>query len=126
MALPEITDRATWLAARRALLEDEKELTRRRDRLNTARRELPMVEVTEPYRLQGTSGEAGLLDLFDGRAQLIVYHFMFDPSWDEGCPSCTAAPATAATVDGRLPPFVSQRTTTSAPPRMAARSVSSA
>jgi predicted dithiol-disulfide oxidoreductase (DUF899 family) len=90
MGLPRIGTRDEWLAARTALLADEKELTRRRDALNAQRRELPMVEITEDYRFQGPDGEVRLLDLFDGRPQLIVYHFMFDPSWEDGCPSCTA------------------------------------
>jgi len=90
MSLPRIADRGEWLAARTALLGREKELTRLRDELNTARRELPMVEVETPYTFEGPTGPATLLDLFEGRSQLIVYHFMFDPDWDAGCPSCTA------------------------------------
>jgi predicted dithiol-disulfide oxidoreductase (DUF899 family) len=90
MALPKIVSNEEWTAARRALLEKEKEFTRQRDRLNTERRELPMVEVTTPYEFEGPDGTASLLDLFEGRRQLIVYHFMFHPEWDEGCPSCTA------------------------------------
>ncbi len=90
MSLPQITSRDEWLAARTALLEQEKELTRRRDALSAARRELPMVEITRDYVFTGPQGEVGLADLFEGRRQLILYHFMFDPSWDEGCPSCTA------------------------------------
>lgn len=90
MSLPRIVDRPTWLAARTQLLAEEKELTRRRDALNTARRELPMVEIDTPYVFHGPAGDVGLADLFDGRRQLIVYHFMFDPSWEDGCPSCTA------------------------------------
>lgn len=90
MALPEMVDRTAWLAARRELLTEEKALTRRRDALSVARRELPMVEVTADYRLEGSDGPAGLADLFAGRHQLIVYHFMFDPEWEDGCSSCTA------------------------------------
>jgi predicted dithiol-disulfide oxidoreductase (DUF899 family) len=90
MTLPKIGTREEWLVARKALLAEEKELTRRRDALNAARRELPMVEVEEDYRFHGPDGEARLIDLFDGRRQLIIYHFMFDPSWEDGCPSCTA------------------------------------
>jgi predicted dithiol-disulfide oxidoreductase (DUF899 family) len=71
-------------------MEEEKALTKQRDALNTRRRELPMVEVTEFYKFVGPSGTASLLDLFEGRDQLIVYNFMFHPDWDEGCPSCTA------------------------------------
>lgn len=91
MSLPETTTRAEWLAARKELLAEEKALTRRRDELCRRRRELPMVDVTDAdYRFQGPTGEVGLLDLFKGRHQLIVGHFMFDPGWDEGCPSCSA------------------------------------
>ncbi len=90
MSLPEIVSPEEWTAARRRLLEKEKEFTRERDRLNTARRELPMVEVTKPYEFDGPNGTVSLLDLFEGRPQLIVYQFMFHPEWDEGCPSCTA------------------------------------
>ncbi|MGW0174527.1 DUF899 domain-containing protein [Rhodococcus sp. NPDC003322] len=90
MSLPRIGTRDEWLAARTELLTREKELTRQRDALNTARRNLPMVAVEKDYVLHGPTGPVRLLDLFDGLRQLIVYHFMFDPSWDEGCPSCTA------------------------------------
>jgi predicted dithiol-disulfide oxidoreductase (DUF899 family) len=90
MSLPEIVSRDEWLAARTALLDREKELTRARDTLNAERRRLPMVEITKDYRFTGPGGEAGLADLFEGRRQLIVYHFMFAPDWEEGCPSCTA------------------------------------
>lgn len=93
MTLPEITTPDQWLAARTELLAREKELTRLRDDLNADRRRLPMVEIDKDYRFDGPDGEAGLLDLFEGRAQLIVYHFMFHPEWDEGCPSCTAGTA---------------------------------
>jgi len=90
MSLPEIVTREQWLAARRRLLAKEKELTHARDALSADRRRLPMVEVEKDYRFDGPDGEVGLLDLFGGRRQLIVAHFMFDPSWEDGCPSCTA------------------------------------
>jgi predicted dithiol-disulfide oxidoreductase (DUF899 family) len=90
MTLPRIATRDEWLAARKALLAKEKELTRQRDALNTERRQLPMVEVTKDYVFDGPDGPARLPDLFEGRPQLIVYHFMFDPAWEDGCPSCTA------------------------------------
>lgn len=90
MTLPPIATHDEWLAARTDLLAKEKELTRARDALSAERRRLPMERVEEDYRLTGPEGEVGLLDLFDGRDQLIVYHFMFDPSWDDGCPSCSA------------------------------------
>jgi predicted dithiol-disulfide oxidoreductase (DUF899 family) len=90
MTLPRISAREEWLEARIALLEDEKDMTRRRDALGTARRNLPMVEVVENYTFDGPSGRVSLADVFEGRTQLIVYHFMFAPEWDEGCSSCTA------------------------------------
>jgi predicted dithiol-disulfide oxidoreductase (DUF899 family) len=90
MTLPEIATRDEWLAARKELLAKEKELTRQRDALNTERRNLPMVEVTKDYVFEGPAGPAQLADLFDGRHQLIIYHFMFDPEREDGCPSCTA------------------------------------
>jgi predicted dithiol-disulfide oxidoreductase (DUF899 family) len=90
MSLPKIVSRDEWTAARTELLEQEKELTRRRDALSTARRELPMVEIANDYRFRGPDGVVGLVDMFEGRPQLIVYHFMFAPDWDDGCPSCTA------------------------------------
>ncbi len=89
MNLPPIASQDEWLVARRALLAREKDLTRARDALNETRRELPMVEITKPYAFEGSSGTASLLDLFEGRRQLIVQHFMFDPTWQEGCPSCS-------------------------------------
>ena len=90
MSLPKVVTEAEWLAARKQLLAEEKAMTRARDALNTKRRELPMVEVEKDYVFEGPNGKAGLLDLFEGRRQLMVQHFMFDPSWDDGCPSCTA------------------------------------
>ena len=90
MTLPKIATRAEWLRTRKELLAKEKELTRQRDSLNTARRELPMVEVEKDYVFDGPDGPVRLIDMFEGRRQLIIYHFMFDPDWDDGCPSCTA------------------------------------
>ena len=90
MSLPKIATRDEWLAARKELLAKEKDLTRRRDALNVERRNLPMVEIDKDYRLEGPDGTVGLVDLFGGRPQLIVYHFMFHPEWEDGCPSCTA------------------------------------
>ncbi len=87
-----VETRADWLAERLALLAQEKELTRQRDRLAAARRELPWVAVTHPYRFSSVDGGATgvtLADLFEGRGQLLVYHFMFGPGWEEGCPSCS-------------------------------------
>jgi predicted dithiol-disulfide oxidoreductase (DUF899 family) len=90
MSLPKIATRQEWLTARTDLLAREKELTRQRDALNAERRELPMVEIEKDYVFDGPDGPARLADLFEGRSQLIVYHFMFDPEWEDGCSSCTA------------------------------------
>ena len=89
MNLPDVVSRDEWLVARKALLAEEKEFTKRRDALNTRRRELPMVLVDKPYVFTGPEGSVGLADLFEGRLQLVVYHFMFQPEWDAGCPNCT-------------------------------------
>ncbi|HET7269869.1 MAG TPA: DUF899 domain-containing protein [Rubrobacter sp.] len=90
MSLPKVVSREEWITARKELLDREKELTRQRDKLNADRRRLPMVRIEKEYVFEGPDGKARLLHLFEGRRQLIVGHFMFDPSWDEGCPSCTA------------------------------------
>ncbi|HEY2702378.1 MAG TPA: DUF899 domain-containing protein [Candidatus Dormibacteraeota bacterium] len=90
MTLPEVVTRDEWLVARRELLAREKELTRARDALNADRRRLPMVRIDKDYVFDGPEGQASLLDLFDGRRQLIVRHFMFSPSWEDGCQSCSA------------------------------------
>jgi len=82
--------RAQWLAARLELLEAEKEHTRRSDELARRRRELPWVPVEKDYRFDTAAGPATLRDLFGGRSQLLVYHFMFGPGWSGGCPSCSA------------------------------------
>jgi predicted dithiol-disulfide oxidoreductase (DUF899 family) len=90
MSLPRTVLPDEWLVARKELLAEEKAMTRARDALNRKRRELPMVKIEKDYVFEGPDGKASLLDLFDGRRQLIVGHFMFDPSWDDGCPSCSA------------------------------------
>jgi predicted dithiol-disulfide oxidoreductase (DUF899 family) len=89
-SLPKVVSRDRWLAARKELLAREKELTRQRDALNAERRRLPMVRIVKNYVFEGPEGKAGLLDLFEGRRQLIVGHFMFSPEWEEGCSSCSA------------------------------------
>ena len=89
--LPEVVSREEWLAARKELLAKEKELTRARDRLNADRRRLPMVRIDKPYTFEGPDGTVSLLDLFEGRPQLVMHHFMFGPDWDEGCSSCSSA-----------------------------------
>jgi predicted dithiol-disulfide oxidoreductase (DUF899 family) len=90
MSLPQVVSRDEWLKARKELLAKEKEMTSQRDALNAERRSLPMVEIEKDYVFEGPDGEARLLDLFEGRRQLIVGHFMFNPSWEDGCPSCSA------------------------------------
>jgi predicted dithiol-disulfide oxidoreductase (DUF899 family) len=90
MSLPQIVSREEWLSARKELLAKEKAATRARDALNAERRGLPMVEVEKEYVFEGPEGNVGLIDLFDGRRQLILGHFMFNPSWVDGCPSCSA------------------------------------
>ena len=91
MDFPKIVSRDEWLAARKELLAKEKGETKRRDALRAERRKMPMVEVDKEYTFDGPDGEVKLLDLFEGRRQLIVQHFMFDPEWEDGCPSCTYA-----------------------------------
>lgn len=88
---PEVVSPDVWLAARKQLLQQEKELTRLRDRVNADRRRLPMVRIDKPYAFEGPNGTASLLDLFEGREQLVMHHFMFGPDWDEMCPSCASA-----------------------------------
>lgn len=90
MSLPEIVPRAEWLAAREELLAKEKAVTRARDALNAERRRLPMVLIDRAYVFEGGDGKATLLDLFQGRRQLVVFHFMFAPEWDAGCRGCSA------------------------------------
>ncbi|MEV0221238.1 DUF899 domain-containing protein [Streptomyces sp. NPDC050704] len=90
MTLPQIVSREEWRAAREELLVREKAATRARDALNAERRRLPMVEIGKEYVFEGGDGKATLLDLFAGRDQLVVYHFMFAPEWDAGCRSCSA------------------------------------
>jgi predicted dithiol-disulfide oxidoreductase (DUF899 family) len=89
MKLPHVVSRDEWLVARKAFLAREKEFTRERDKVNAERRRLPMVKIDKEYTFEGPNGTVRLLDLFEGRRQLIVYHFMFDPSWDQGCPMCS-------------------------------------
>ena len=89
VAHPKIVSRGEWLGARKELLAEEKELTRRSDAVNARRRRLPMVRIDKRYAFDGPGGERALLDLFEDRRQLIVYHFMFDPEWEKGCPGCT-------------------------------------
>lgn len=92
--------RREWLAARLELLQAEKELTRRSDEVARKRQALPWVRVDKAYRFDTAKGEASLADLFEGRSQLLVYHFMFGPDWKAGCPSCSAI---ADAFDGLIP-----------------------
>jgi len=84
-----VVSREQWLAARIALLEEEKAFTQQRDALSRQRRALPWVRVDERYVFDGPNGTETLAELFQGRSQLLVYHFMFDPEWDEGCKHCS-------------------------------------
>lgn len=97
---PNITSRADWLLARRALLEKEKNLVRQHDALAAERRKLPWVRLEKDYVFEGPDGRETLAELFRGRSQLIVYHFMFGRDWEEGCPSCSFG---MDHVDGMLP-----------------------
>jgi predicted dithiol-disulfide oxidoreductase (DUF899 family) len=90
VGLPEVVSRKEWVDARTAFLVREKELMRARDALNADRRRLPMVRIDKEYVFGGPAGAASLLDLFEGRRQLIVQHFMFAPEWEAGCPNCSA------------------------------------
>ena len=89
MAQHRVVAHDEWVAARKALLEKEKAFTRERDELNRRRRELPWERVEKAYVFDGPDGEETLAGLFAGRSQLVVYHFMFGPDWDEGCKSCS-------------------------------------
>lgn len=89
MKLPPVVSREEWLLARKELLEKEKEVTRARDEIAAERRRLPMVEVDKPYTFETPQGTCTLLDLFEGRRQLIVRHMMFAPGDTRGCPGCS-------------------------------------
>ena len=95
-----IVSQAEWLSARKAHLENEKRFTRARDELSRQRRELPWVKVDKPYVFDGPDGTQTLPELFEGRSQLVLYHFMLGPNWAEGCPSCSYV---ADHFDGMLP-----------------------
>ena len=84
-----IVSQSEWMESRKDLLTKEKEFTILRDQLNQKRRDLPWVQVDKDYVFDGPTGKQTLSELFDGRSQLIVYHFMYDPSWNAGCPSCS-------------------------------------
>jgi predicted dithiol-disulfide oxidoreductase (DUF899 family) len=95
-----VASRDEWLKARKALLAKEKELTHQRDALTRERMALPWVKVEKQYVFDTPAGKRSLADLFDGRTQLLVYHFMFGPAWEEGCPNCSYL---MDHVDGALP-----------------------
>src|SRR5882724_8354358 len=95
-----VVSKNEWLAARLELLKAEKELTRRSDELARRRQELPWVRIVKDYRFETDAGKASLADLFKGRSQLVVYHFMFGPGYTAGCPACSA---TADSFNGVLP-----------------------
>lgn len=103
----EAASREDWRDARLRLLEEEKALTRARDRLAEARRALPALRITKDYRFTGPEGELTLPDLFTGRSQLVVYHFMFGPDWEAGCPICSFW---ADTLDGLVPHLAARDT----------------
>lgn len=89
ITLPPVVSREEWLRARKALLAKEKEQTRARDALNVERRRLPMVKIDKEYLFEGPHGPARLIDLFEGRRLLLVYHFMLEPDAEVGCPGCS-------------------------------------
>lgn len=85
----EVVSREEWIEARKELLAKEKEFTKLRDQLSAERRALPWVKIDKEYVFDGPDGEETLSDLFGGRSQLMIYHFMYGPDWEEGCPSCS-------------------------------------
>ena len=89
MTLPQVVSRDEWLAARLKLLAQEKDAMRAQDAVTARRAELPMVRIDKDYVFEGPAGTASLVDLFEGRHQLLLCHFMFNPEWEEGCPSCS-------------------------------------
>lgn len=106
-----VVSREQWLVLRKQLLEKEKEITRLRDEVASRRRELPWVRVDKNYVFDAPGGEKSLADLFEGRSQLVIYHFMFGPDWQEGCPSCSFC---ADHFDGMLPHLAARDVTFSA------------
>jgi predicted dithiol-disulfide oxidoreductase (DUF899 family) len=95
-----IVSHEEWIAARKELLKKEKESTRLRDQLSAERRQLPWVQIKQNYAFDAPGGKVALADLFAGRNQLVIYHFMFGPDWQEGCPSCSFV---SDHIDGALP-----------------------
>jgi len=107
MNMPKVVSHEEWLGARKGLLVKEKEWSRQRAAQSEERRRLPMERVEKDYVFEGPNGRRTLAELFEGRPQLIVYHFMFDPSWDEGCPNCSYV---ADHFDGTLPHLAARDT----------------
>jgi predicted dithiol-disulfide oxidoreductase (DUF899 family) len=107
----QVVSQEEWLAARLELLKAEKELTRRSDELALRRQELPWVRIDKAYRFETDEGSASLADLFRGRSQLLVYHFMFGPDYTAGCPSCSSI---ADGFDGFVVPLANHDVTLSA------------
>src|SRR5450755_4480780 len=97
---PKVVSHAEWIAARKNFLAKEKELTHLRDELSRQRLELPWEKVEKDYVFEGPNGKVAVADLFLGKSQLIIYHFMFGPEWQEGCPSCSLL---ADHFDGSVP-----------------------
>src|SRR6266436_7467077 len=95
-----VVSQEEWIAARKRLLTKEKESTRLRDQLSAERRKLPWVKIEKNYVFDAPDGKVTLADLLDGRSQLVIYHFMFGPDWQEGCPSCSFV---SDHIDGALP-----------------------
>lgn len=108
METPKVVPHAEWIAARKEFLRKEKEFSRLRDELSRQRRELPWEKVEKRYVFEGPNGKETLADLFNGRHQLIVYHFMLGPGWKEGCPSCSFL---ADHFDGSIPHLSARDTT---------------
>jgi predicted dithiol-disulfide oxidoreductase (DUF899 family) len=108
MIEPKVGTQEQWQAARDELLREEKELTHRSDELARKRRELPWVAVEKDYRFETKDGTKALAELFDGRAQLMIYHFMFGPPYDTGCPVCSSI---ADTLDPQVPHLKARDTT---------------
>src|SRR5580704_629740 len=106
-----IVSQEEWIAARKELLKREKESTRLLDQLSAERRDLPWVKVKKNYVFDGPGGKVTLADLFAGRSQLVIYHFMFGPDWQEGCPSCSFV---SDHIDGALPHLAARDVTLAA------------
>jgi predicted dithiol-disulfide oxidoreductase (DUF899 family) len=103
-----IASQTEWLAARKALLAEEKQLTRQMDALSAKRRALPWVKIDKDYQFEGPCGRVSLADLFAGKSQLVIQHFMLGPDWKEGCPSCSYM---ADHTDSMLPHLAARDTT---------------